>query len=413
MPRTVPRQQLRRDRLVADPCLPTTAPVPPGRCELIEFSRRPRKAKPRRSLDPEVLFCANEPTFRSGKAASPWVGCASGARQPTSYCTTMQAIMPTTRETILSALHALLQTQPAPVLRGEVLPERVPAAGLLILRDGDPGEPSVTLSPLRYHYQHRAEVEAVVQTGHRPRRGLRRAGRRRWHGPRGRPHARRALRLGRGRGAAAGRSRHRRRGDAEGRRHPDRAALRERRPARLNPANTKDTRHGTRAGRAGADGARVRDGLRHGAGQRLHPGAVRQHLARLRAAADQLGAPRLRPRPDRADQGRGDRRRRRRRADRRGGLRLLAEGGVRRADHQRRRPLDARVPLGQLDAAVAVDRDGDARGAALRDVLGLRARPAQLAAAALGAADGDREAGGAGRGGGDDHRRRHARRSRR
>ena len=49
--------------------------------------------------------------------------------------------MPSTRETVLQALHALLQTQPAPVLRGEVLPERVPATGLLILRDGDPGEP--------------------------------------------------------------------------------------------------------------------------------------------------------------------------------------------------------------------------------------------------------------------------------
>lgn len=73
--------------------------------------------------------------------------------------------MPTTRETFLSALHALLQTQAAPVLRGEVLPARIPATGLLILRDGDPGEPAVTLSPLRYHYQHRAEVEAVVQTG--------------------------------------------------------------------------------------------------------------------------------------------------------------------------------------------------------------------------------------------------------
>jgi hypothetical protein len=71
--------------------------------------------------------------------------------------------MPTARETILQALHALLQSQPAPVLRGEALPERVPAAGLLILRDGEPGEPAVTLSPLRYHYQHRAEVEAVVQ----------------------------------------------------------------------------------------------------------------------------------------------------------------------------------------------------------------------------------------------------------
>lgn len=71
--------------------------------------------------------------------------------------------MPTTRETILSALHTLLQALPANVLRGEVLPERVPAAGLLILRDGDPGEPEVTLSPLAYHYQHRAEIEAVVQ----------------------------------------------------------------------------------------------------------------------------------------------------------------------------------------------------------------------------------------------------------
>ena len=71
--------------------------------------------------------------------------------------------MASRRESVLAALHAALQTQPAPVLRGEVLPERVPAAGLLILRDGDPGEPAVTLSPLRYHYQHRAEIEAVVQ----------------------------------------------------------------------------------------------------------------------------------------------------------------------------------------------------------------------------------------------------------
>jgi len=71
--------------------------------------------------------------------------------------------MPTSRETILNALHTLLQTLPATALRGEVLPERVPAAGLLILRDGEPGEPEVTLSPLRCHYQHRAEIEAVVQ----------------------------------------------------------------------------------------------------------------------------------------------------------------------------------------------------------------------------------------------------------
>lgn len=71
--------------------------------------------------------------------------------------------MPTPRETILSTLHTLLQGLPASALRGDVLPERVPTAGLLILRDGEPGEPEVTLSPLRYHYQHRAEIEAVVQ----------------------------------------------------------------------------------------------------------------------------------------------------------------------------------------------------------------------------------------------------------
>ena len=71
--------------------------------------------------------------------------------------------MPTPREAVLAALHARLSTLPATALRGDVLPERIPAEGLLILRDGEPGEPEVTLSPLAYHYQHRAEIEAVVQ----------------------------------------------------------------------------------------------------------------------------------------------------------------------------------------------------------------------------------------------------------
>lgn len=71
--------------------------------------------------------------------------------------------MPTTRETILAALHARLQPLAALALRDEILPERIPAAGLIILRDGQPGESEVTLSPLRYHYQHRAELEVVVQ----------------------------------------------------------------------------------------------------------------------------------------------------------------------------------------------------------------------------------------------------------
>ena len=73
--------------------------------------------------------------------------------------------MVTVRETILTALHARLNPLAAVVLRDEVLPERIPAAGLIILRDGQPSEPEVTLSPLRYHFQHRAELEVVVQAG--------------------------------------------------------------------------------------------------------------------------------------------------------------------------------------------------------------------------------------------------------
>ena len=73
--------------------------------------------------------------------------------------------MPTTRETVLAALHTRLSALPALTLRDAVLPERIPTSGLIILRDGQPGEPEVTLSPLRYHYQHRAELEVVVQAG--------------------------------------------------------------------------------------------------------------------------------------------------------------------------------------------------------------------------------------------------------
>jgi hypothetical protein len=69
----------------------------------------------------------------------------------------------TTRERVLTALHARLQPLAALSLREEILPERIPPTGLIILRDGQPGEPEVTLSPPLYHYQHRAELEVVVQ----------------------------------------------------------------------------------------------------------------------------------------------------------------------------------------------------------------------------------------------------------
>ncbi|MEX6726165.1 hypothetical protein, partial [Parapedomonas caeni] len=68
--------------------------------------------------------------------------------------------MSSRREAILGALfQALDNTLDANVRRNEVLPEKVPASGLVILRDGDPGEPDVTLNPRTEFYAHRVEIE--------------------------------------------------------------------------------------------------------------------------------------------------------------------------------------------------------------------------------------------------------------
>ncbi|MFN6954746.1 MAG: hypothetical protein ACK4PG_08125 [Acetobacteraceae bacterium] len=72
------------------------------------------------------------------------------------------------RETAIAALHARLQTilaarNPAPlVLRGETIPQRLAAAGLVILRDGESVEETAILSPLAWAIEHRAEVEVTV-----------------------------------------------------------------------------------------------------------------------------------------------------------------------------------------------------------------------------------------------------------
>ena len=77
--------------------------------------------------------------------------------------------MASTRETILARLYASLQLPLLPRLvdlrRNDVLPTKIDPRGLVILRDGDPGEPEFTMSPLLYHYQHRAEIEVFVQPG--------------------------------------------------------------------------------------------------------------------------------------------------------------------------------------------------------------------------------------------------------
>jgi len=62
---------------------------------------------------------------------------------------------------LLAALEAA-KPAGASLERNSVLPQSIPAAGSMILRDGDPGQPEVTLSPLAYHYEHRAEVDVLI-----------------------------------------------------------------------------------------------------------------------------------------------------------------------------------------------------------------------------------------------------------
>ena len=68
----------------------------------------------------------------------------------------------TRREYVLQALSERLSTLPITFKRNDPLPERVPADGLLILRDGEMGEPEVLLSPLTYSWEHEARIELFV-----------------------------------------------------------------------------------------------------------------------------------------------------------------------------------------------------------------------------------------------------------
>ena len=74
-------------------------------------------------------------------------------------------------ERVLQALHAQIDARfmliswlvgPPQFVRGDVLPQRIPPGGVVILRDGDPGEAEVFLSPLSYSWRHLAELEMVV-----------------------------------------------------------------------------------------------------------------------------------------------------------------------------------------------------------------------------------------------------------
>jgi hypothetical protein len=51
---------------------------------------------------------------------------------------------------------------PAEVKRNLAKPDRIAPGGLAIIRDGDPGEPEVILSPLIYVYTHRVPIELAA-----------------------------------------------------------------------------------------------------------------------------------------------------------------------------------------------------------------------------------------------------------
>lgn len=68
------------------------------------------------------------------------------------------------REQVLNALLARLSALPdVEVKRNAMLPVKIPDNGLVVLRDGDIGEPDILLSPACYVFHHKAEIEVLIQ----------------------------------------------------------------------------------------------------------------------------------------------------------------------------------------------------------------------------------------------------------
>ena len=68
------------------------------------------------------------------------------------------------REIAIGALFAVLGqlSLGTTVKRNAALPERIADHAMAILRDGEMGEPEVSLSPLTYHWQHQVAIELFV-----------------------------------------------------------------------------------------------------------------------------------------------------------------------------------------------------------------------------------------------------------
>ena len=71
---------------------------------------------------------------------------------------------PSQRESAIGALFAVLGQLSLGVMtkRNASLPERLSEHAMAVLRDGEMGEPEVSLSPLTYHWQHQVAIELFV-----------------------------------------------------------------------------------------------------------------------------------------------------------------------------------------------------------------------------------------------------------
>ena len=68
------------------------------------------------------------------------------------------------RENAIGAVFAVLGQLSLGMMvkRNAALPERIADHAMAILRDGEMGEPEVSLSPLTYHWQHQVAIELFV-----------------------------------------------------------------------------------------------------------------------------------------------------------------------------------------------------------------------------------------------------------
>lgn len=72
--------------------------------------------------------------------------------------------MASVSEQVIVAVQALVEAAlpVADVDRNRSKPQSVAAGGTVIVRDGDPGEPEVDLSPIAYNYSHRIPLDLGV-----------------------------------------------------------------------------------------------------------------------------------------------------------------------------------------------------------------------------------------------------------